>query len=522
MFRLLCLAAVVNAVTITIKIGDSTDCSQGTSYNTLDSNTDFRDLNYHSNSESGKLVQFQMSCEKDDGYQLFVWGEGSFNGVDVKETSGINGWDYTGYPKYRLSFKKAQDFLTGQEISGIPSYDGGARSSLLCLQCLNCANVKLPDCEVYDPDTYCPTCPAPSRYLGRGIDITMDALSELDKLNKKHVVRPYGSQSIPQGLSSFTTSENTQFEYITTTTQTGKTESFTSSYELSKSRSVKVSGSGSYGIADVSASLAVSSDEKKSFSSSKARSEKILSKPAGRIEFKNTREAAHPTYQMWRTLDAIESWCESRSCNDDELYQRFVDKFIEDFGTHYINKITAGGEVILLTETSACLSESERTDAVDASICATVKGVEGCVEGGNSQTETKSSESKMSSYKLKMIGGTPDHDKCKYDVFTGFDCDFSAFQATVNEIDSGLIDVELRPITDLLEEASETAGRLRSYAPGQWNHVYPAGDKVKGFFKKYVISQKKENVEGCPTNSSARTKLSVFALVASWVTVMFM
>lgn len=521
MFRLLFLAAVVNAVTI--KVSDSADCSQGTSYNALNSNTDFRDLNYHGNDESGKIVQFQMSCEKDDGYQLFVWGVGSFGGLDVKDSSGIDGWAYTGYPKYRLSFKKAQDFLTGQAISGVPSYEGQARTSLLCLQCIDCANLKLPDCEVYDPDAYCPNCPAPSRYLGRGIDITTDALSELEKLNKKHVVRPYGSQSLPQGLSKFTTSENTQFEFVTTTTQTGKTESFTSSYELSKSRSVKVSGSGNYGIADVSASLALSSDEQASFSSSKARSEKILSKPVGRIEFKNTREAAHPTYQMWRTLDDIENWCQLRSCNDNDLYQRFVDKFIENFGTHYINKITAGGEVILLTETSACLSASERADAVDASICKSVKGVEGCVEGGASQTETQTSESKMNSYKLKMIGGTPNYDKCKYDKTTGFDCDFSAFQATVNEGNTGLIDIGLKPITDLLEEASETVGRLRSYAPGQWNHVDPAGDKIKGFFKKYVTSQKKENVEGCSgTNSSARTQLSVFALVASWVTVMFM
>jgi len=462
----------------------------------------------------------QMQCDSEEGYEILLWN--SFEAAD----------DYRYSNAYEEPFEKFKipDFEFFKD-GGCTQALGKELSSGITFAIDEGDNVTYPSCEVYDPTDYCPyaTCFPHMKLLGLGFDITEDIDITNKRNQKQHIIRLEGPKvRIDSGSDSLFRSENTRYQPIDRSSQQGKTHSYTTSESFTTARSTKMNIKGTYGVRNVGSALKLSASEQYTFKQSKARSENVMQIGLGTVSFKTDDTDIFPTYQFWKAIvemNEIFTYCEY-----DECYNYFVKYVIPKFGTHYVSSITVGGQVKFILETSACISENERSVAVEASLCAGVKtrelAREGCVDTHNNNDAAESISNSISSYDLEIIGPRAENICVIKSDRKGFECDFPKLVNATTLLGSGIIEYEVREILELIDLNFAVKGRFVS-DNGRWAGI--ENYDFKAFYKRYIESKKEEDETESPCvklpeESAAQfgAKFSLVELLVSLAVSMFM
>lgn len=461
---------------------------------------DFSDLRYNKIEQvnSGELAWVQFHCSVEHAYEIVVWDSEAkaiaFKKGDLIEDLG---------PLSRIPIPDIEAYTRGECINAIKQdEDEGFRLSN------DGDTFKYPDCTVYDPKEYCNTvdCYPYVGLLGLGFDITKDI--EPDK-QKQHVFRMDGEKLIVgSGLSH---SENSVFEAIARSTQEGSTKSYTDSSKFRSARSAALKVGGTYGVTNIKSSLKLSANEEATFKNSNARSERVMKKGLGKVSLKPTGSDMYPTYQFWKAYNLFDDnlLANGAYCEDPDCYDKFVYEIIRKFGTHYISSITIGGQVKFILETSACLSETERSTAVEAKLCASVKTakVDGCSDNSSNNGVDKSISSEVSSYTIDIIGPSAE-DICFNDGSVS--CDFPEFVKLTTVKDSGLIEFELRETVEMMNAVGEIKGRWNG-KNGGWPGTTQSGYDPAAFMQRYILEQAepKKAAKNCDGSDKTSAKIGI-------------
>jgi hypothetical protein len=491
-------------------------------YDFSDSTLDFRDLGYYSVEGEDWNSFIQMHCHPDRGYQVLVW-HGSHASDMRYGTIGVDGentWDYTGFPRFTLSVNanNKASFLAGSCIAEGGYTEESWSESLSVTFYAEGATVYLPDCEDYDPGEFCPNCYKMSEFLGLGFDLTEDS-SHLNQ--RQHVARLMGDEEAISG-STYVSIDNTDFREIDRVVQEGTTSSFEDSGSMQSARSLELGVEGSYGVADISSSVGLSDSQSSSFESSMARSETVLQQGLNTLEFKSSDAEYYPTFQFWKAAVGMNEYCADYPPNNGNswCYDYFVDNIVEEFGTHYISKITMGGQVTFIQETSSCLEASARESAVESSLCVGVEeaDIEGCATATQTESSTTEQSSLIESYMLEIVGGdnSVSLQVCTYSN-DGFACDFAAFAETVNDDTAGIVTFELRETAALVGKIRNNLGRWQS-TRGGWAGFEQVD--LDDFFADYIKSKSMQNT-GCCGGCAIAAASSHFSLVTLIAAVCF-
>lgn len=480
---------------------------------------DFSDLRYHKieDVDTKDLAWVQYHCNVEHGYEVVVW-ESEEKAIAFKKGALIEDLG----PISRLPIYPFEAYLRGECVNAIEQDEDEG------FQLVKGGDTfKYPDCTVYNPKEYCSTvdCYPYVRLLGLGFDITKDV--EPDE-QKQHLFRMDGAKLIVG--SGYSHSENSVFEAVARSTQEGSTESYTDSSRFRSARSAALKVGKTYGVANVKSSLKLTANEEATFKNSNARSERVMKKGLGKVSLKPTASDMYPTYQFWKAYNRFDDELlhNKEFCEDPDCYDKFEYELIRKFGTHYISSITIGGQVKFILETSACLSETERSTAVEAKLCASVKTakVDGCSDNSYNNGVDQSTSKKVSSYTIDIIGPSAE-DICFDDGSVS--CDFPEFVKLTTIKDSGLIEFELRESVEMMTAITQIKGRFNG-KNGGWPGITQHGEgyNPEAFMKRYITEQAEPKTPASPCDGSDETsakigiEVSLVVLLVSATVSMFM
>jgi len=489
---------------------------------------DFRDLQpINVKKGNGDETMMQIHCHEKYNYQLIFWD-------DPKDAEKFrNGWSTGSLGNHkRYPVKDIDSFVKGECVSSVDSnysqdqvqYSSDAETKLY-----------LPDCKIYDPAEFCPNCYPMMKFLGLGFDITTDTIVAPGQMNsKQHIARLFGDEeNIPD--TSYVHSSNTFAERGDRTIQEGSIKNFVNTLEMRESRSTSLGlKKNFYKVLNIAATCELTESETNTFKRKMARSELVMEKSLYTTYFKSTNADKHTTYQFWVALSRFESHWVTHGCRTD-CYDEWLYYIIRPFGTHYVNKVTIGGQVKFILETDACMKAKERSQSVEAGLCASVKKEEGCSNAGVEGDTNIASSNSVQSYALEIIGGPNEVSKICYmeKDNSAVSCDFTAFADLITDEEAGLIKFELASSASLFLSMTQVAGRLAS-SNGGWDSLNP---EVAGsvdalvFFKKYIEDANEKRVDALPSPCDSRefsgsvsttkigAKLSLIGLLVSGVVV---